>query len=337
MVDSMTQPNLPTPAQQQQAAVEVFAQYEPPLYEAYLEMMVEWLAAVKTAMFAGGIANLGLVPDPFTVFSQSPKWNELAESYTEQVAREVLAAPYKDLFANGTVFETRPFVRNWIAGRTNRLHQVPNEVFGLVSHIVDSATTNGASIPDVTAQVEELFADTNMAKWKNRARTVARTEVVGAYNGGLHDAFSMIVANDPETEWVKRWLATEDARTRPDHVEADGQTVAFGHPFTVGGFSMMHPHDPDAPAKEVINCRCVELLEIKNEPTEMGNRQYLGAAAAKPKADYEPFADPDVSFDVTKWPAKKPAPTTTRAWDDKTSAPAGTVQDDTKAPAKEKQ
>jgi hypothetical protein len=39
---------------------------------------------------------------------------------------------------------------------------------------------------------------------------------------------------------------------------------------------MMYPHDPTAPAKEVINCRCVELLEIKNEPTEMGNRQYKG-------------------------------------------------------------
>lgn len=50
--------------------------------------------------------------------------------------------------------------------------------------------------------------------------------------------------------------------------------------------------------------------------------------AAKIKNDgqmggYEPFADPDVSFDVTKWPTGKPVP--------------GSVQDDTKAPAKEKQ
>jgi hypothetical protein len=192
------------------------------------------------------------------------------------VAREVLAAPYKDLFADGTLFESRPFVRNWIAARENRLQAVPDEVYGAVAQIIDSATTNGASIPDVAAQVEQLFSDTDVQKWKNRARTVARTEVVGAYNGGLHDAFAMIVENDPETEWVKRWLATEDARTRPDHVEADGQTVPFASPFIVGGYQMMYPHDPTAPAKEVINCRCVELLEIKNEPTEMGNRQYKG-------------------------------------------------------------
>jgi hypothetical protein len=161
----MTQPNVPDAAAQKQAAAEVFAQYEPPLYEAYLEMMLEWLAAVKTAMFAGGVANLGLVPDPLAVFSQTPKWAALTAEYTADVARNVLAAPYKDLFADGTLFESRPFVRNWIAERENRLAAVPNEVFGLVSDIINSATTNGASIPDVTAQVEELFSATGMANW----------------------------------------------------------------------------------------------------------------------------------------------------------------------------
>lgn len=277
----MTQPTtLPSADAQRQAAVAVFAQYEPPLYEAYLDMMLEWLAAVKVAMFAGGVARLGLVPDPMTVFSQGPKWAGLMTQYTADVAREVLAAPYRNLFADGTLFESRPFVRNWIAQRENRLNAVPNEVFGLVSHIIDSATVNGASIPDVTAQVEELFDATDVQRWKNRARTVARTEVVGAYNGGIYDAFSMIVANDPGTPWVKRWLATDDQRTRPDHREADGQVVPFSQPFDVGGFAMMYPHDPDGPPQEVINCRCTPLLEIENEPTRMDNRQHRNAMAA---------------------------------------------------------
>lgn len=275
----MTQPvTLPSATAQKQAALEVFAQYEPPLYEAYLEMMLEWMAAVKAAMFTGGVARLGLVPDPLTVFAQTPKWAALTSQYTAQVAADVLAAPYRDLFADGSLFESRPFVRNWIAKRENRLSAVPGEVFGLVSQVIDSATVNGASIPDVTAQIEQLFGDTSVPKWKNRARTVARTEVVGAYNGGLHDAFTMIVGNDPGTEWMHRWLATDDQRTRPDHVDADGQLQPFGHPFTVGGFQMMHPHDPDGPPQEVINCRCVELLEIKNDATKMDNRQYLGAS-----------------------------------------------------------
>jgi hypothetical protein len=276
---AVTQPTLPTATAQKQAAADVFAQYEPPLYEAYLEMMVEWLAAVRTAMFAGGVARLGLVPDPLKVFSQTPRWHALTEQYTEKVAEEVLAAPYRDLFADGTLFESRPFVRNWIADRANRLQRVPDEVYGNVATIIDKATVNGATIPDVQEQIEKLFDATGMQNWKDRARTVARTEVVGAYNGGLHDAFSMIADNDPGTQYVHRWLATDDQRTRPDHREADGQVQPWGTPFDVGGYAMMHPHDPTAPAKEVVNCRCTELMEIKNEPTEMSNRQYLGASA----------------------------------------------------------
>ncbi len=275
----MTQPiTLPSATAQRQAAVEVFAQYEPPLYEAYLDMMIEWLAAVKAAMFAGGVVRLGLVPDPLTVFSQTPKWAALTSQYTADVAREVLAAPYQNLFGNGDLFESRPFVRNWIANRENRLTQVPTEVYGAVAQIIDSATTNGASIPDVTSQIEELLDTTGTQRWANRARTVARTEVVGAYNGGMHDAFSMVAEADTGTRWMHRWLATDDTRTRPDHREADGQLRAWGMPFDVGGFPMMHPHAPDAPAKEVINCRCVELMEIENEPTEMTGRQYLRAS-----------------------------------------------------------
>jgi Phage Mu protein F like protein len=275
----MPPPTLPDAAAQQQAAVEVFAQHEPALYEAYLDMMLEWLAGVRAAMFAGGVAQLALMPDPMTIFSQGPKWAALAAKYTAQVAREVLAAPYRDLFADGQLFNTRPFVRNWIADTDNRLQAVPDQVFGLVSQIIDSATTNGASIPDVQDQIEQLFSATGTPTWKNRARTVARTEVVGAYNGGLHDAFAMIVETDPGTKYVHRWLATEDARTRPDHVEADGQVQPWGEPFRLGPGGlvlMMHPHALGAPANQVVNCRCVELLEIENEPTPMGNRQYKG-------------------------------------------------------------
>jgi len=281
-----TPPPLPDPAAQQQAAVDVFAQYEPTLYEAYLDMIVEWLAAVKAAMFAGGVTQLALVPDPMTVFSMAPKWHAVSAKYTEEVARKVIATPYNDLFADGTIFDTRPFVRNWIADATNRLQAVPDEVFGLVSHVIDAGTTNGASIPDVQDQIEQLFTDTGQQRWKNRARTVARTEVVGAYNGGLHDAFQMLTEIDDETQYVHRWLATEDQRTRPDHREADGQVRPWGVAFTVGGFSMMHPHDPSAPAKEVVNCRCTELMEIAGEPTSMKNRGYkktssLSAAASR--------------------------------------------------------
>ena len=134
----------------------------------------------------------------------------------------------------------------------------------------------------MTKQINELLDVTGSDRWPNRAATVARTEIHNAYVGGMHDAFNVIVDGTPETQWVHRWLATEDDRTRPTHVEADGQVRPFGVPFEVGGSLMLAPGDPTlgAPAEEIINCRCVELLEEADQPTDMTNRGYKLTAAA---------------------------------------------------------
>ena len=50
----------------------------------------------------------------------------------------------------------------------------------------------------------------------------------------------------------------------------------------------MHPGDPAASPANVINCRCVELLEVKGEPTPMAEKwhpgQTIAAAAGDPHA-----------------------------------------------------
>jgi uncharacterized protein with gpF-like domain len=58
---------------------------------------------------------------------------------------------------------------------------------------------------------------------------------------------------------VKRWMATNDDRTRDDHRELnDAVVVGFETPFeTASGDQIRWPHDPGAPGRQVINCRCV--------------------------------------------------------------------------------
>lgn len=92
--------------------------------------------------------------------------------------------------------------------------------------------------------------DANKSTWESRSTTIARTEATGALNAGAIQAMA--------TEGVKcvEWLATSDRRTRRDHHSADGQIRPFGVPFLVGGFPMLHPGDPTAPASETANCRC---------------------------------------------------------------------------------
>jgi ribosomal protein L7/L12 len=86
-----------------------------------------------------------------------------------------------------------------------------------------------------------------------QAERLVRTESTAAANFATSEAATTIFPGD---QLSKEWIASFDDRTRSTHSEADGQIVDQNAPFTVGGFSMMFPGDPSAPAKEVINCRC---------------------------------------------------------------------------------
>lgn len=89
-----------------------------------------------------------------------------------------------------------------------------------------------------------------------RARMIAITETHGA---AMYGAFAAAQASP--LAYRKTWLATEDHRTRPDHAEANGQTVALDEPFIVGGVEMAYPGDFSAPPEQIIRCRCVALFE----------------------------------------------------------------------------
>lgn len=284
----MTQPTPDPYAAQRAAAVEVYTQYEDALYEAYLEMMAGWLVQVQASVLTHGVTSLALMPDPFAIFATTPLWRELSAKYTARAVQEVLAPVYAKVLGPDVLFETRPFVQDFIARMTNNLQGLPDEVFGLVGDVIHAATVNGASIPDVQDQLAALFKATGNAKWEAKARTVAVTTMHTAYAGGMHDAFSALVEDDPDTEWVHRWLATDDTHTRPWHREADGQEQPWGVSFTVGGEQLTHPGDPAGSPANVINCRCVELLEVKGEPTPMAEKWYPGKTLAATAAELDP-------------------------------------------------
>lgn len=69
-------------------------------------------------------------------------------------------------------------------------------------------------------------------------------------------AATQIVQSASGETFYKTWLASADERTRPDHADADGQTVRLDEQFVVGGVAMDAPGDPAAPADEVVGCRC---------------------------------------------------------------------------------
>lgn len=91
---------------------------------------------------------------------------------------------------------------------------------------------------------------------RNRAATIARTEVHKAANQSQHSSIVKASA-DSGLEIEKEWIATNDGRVRDAHRHADGQKAKVDDDFKVGGESMLFPGDRRASAKNVINCRCV--------------------------------------------------------------------------------
>jgi hypothetical protein len=97
-----------------------------------------------------------------------------------------------------------------------------------------------------------------------RAMTIARTEGVGAANNAHIAVIRDFLAKNPGYTVIKGWNANLDTHTRPDHYALHGQSVVgLDTPFVCkSGAQIRWPHDPEAEAKEVINCRCFPTIRI---------------------------------------------------------------------------
>ena len=89
---------------------------------------------------------------------------------------------------------------------------------------------------------------------QDRAMRIAMNETNIIHNYKHHIELS-------KNQITHTWDATLDAVTRPHHWDADGKTVPINEPFVIAGERLMFPGDDSlgATAKNLINCRCIEL------------------------------------------------------------------------------
>jgi SPP1 gp7 family putative phage head morphogenesis protein len=132
-------------------------------------------------------------------------------------------------------------------------------MIGLTSNQASSALTlrktmlmSGAS-PATTSKVVGRWIE---KKLKERAVTIARTEIIRASNAGQHAAWNdaidkqlIRVGGEP-----REWLAADSERTCPICVGLDGEIVPFDQPFSTG--AMYPPTHP--------RCRCSVGLVYEN-------------------------------------------------------------------------
>jgi hypothetical protein len=113
-------------------------------------------------------------------------------------------------------------------------------------------------------------------------RTIAETEVRSALDLSKYEYAKQLAAAGLKLEKIWRH-AGHGANPRPGHIAMDGVTVDFNRHFPVPGTHgkrvwMKYPHDPDAPAAEVINCGCSFEIHVTGtkQRTEAKKREETG-------------------------------------------------------------
>ena len=122
---------------------------------------------------------------------------------------------------------------------------------------VTSGILQGESIKHLADRLQTNIPNMN----RTSAIRAARTAVTGAQNAGRLDSY--LRAEERGIPLKKVWIATLDNRTRHNHAVADGQTVEEDKPFTVGGYELMYPGDPNGPGHEIYNCRCTMIAKVE--------------------------------------------------------------------------
>ncbi len=132
-----------------------------------------------------------------------------------------------------------------MASAENRLSNVGNEVWEHARGELLIGLQNGEGIPELRNRVSAA-TDFTAA----RAELIARSEVASAMNSGALDQMRQI----DTPGMLKEWIAVDDGRVRPDHIEANGEKIPLDGVFSNG----LEPG-------EAPNCRCTYGFDIPND------------------------------------------------------------------------
>lgn len=216
------------------------------------------IAGLWAAVVAGE-----LIPYVTDVFMGSAR--KVAQQIAPQVTPELLDNGSVDFPTEDIFLETTP-AQDYLEVASNRMVRFSDDLWEIARAQLLEGFIEGESIDKLRDRLVETVGIS-----ASRARTVARTEVISASNAG-----SLAMIETVGFTGTKSWMATEDARTRPTHHIADGQTVPIPQPFNVGGSDLMFPGDPTGPPEECINCRCTLTYDLDDEPLTAAGADMTG-------------------------------------------------------------
>lgn len=143
-----------------------------------------------------------------------------------------------------------------------RLKDVGREAASKIGSQLSQVTIGAQPVQDAVRAIQAQLAGPTPV----RATTIVRTEVGRVFAVASEDRLEQAAELVPGLS--KQWRRSGKIHSRWTHDLMDGQIVGAKESFKVpnpgGGFDMMKcPHDPQAPAEQVINCGCVMLPTLK--------------------------------------------------------------------------
>lgn len=137
--------------------------------------------------------------------------------------------------------------------------------------VIMKAIRNETPIPKKT--INAALNRMQQRALKYRGDVISRTESINALRAGQYASIIQAIEKGDlvESDVVKSWDSSGDARTRLTHLQAENdykEGIPLNQPFMVNrasGFgvdAMMYPGDPSGSAENVIQCRCKLIATI---------------------------------------------------------------------------
>ena len=144
------------------------------------------------------------------------------------------------------------------AGLYTRLGQDVSVMKKKISNSISRGIATGRSWGEMAQELDKI---SNIGF--NNAVRITCTEGHRIQNQASFDAGMKAIERGADL--VKVWDATLDGLTRASHRHVDGEVREMDEKFSNG---LMLPLDPNAPASEVVQCRCVLLEKSRSELKE---------------------------------------------------------------------
>ena len=123
----------------------------------------------------------------------------------------------------------------------------------------------GESIDKIADRIYDVVGKNKQSAIRN-----ARTMITSAENHGRLDSYQDLAEKGVIEKKV--WMSTPDDRTRPSHIDMDGEEQNINAIFSNG---CMFPGDGKGPPEEVWNCRCTLHTHIIGIRGANGRIEYL--------------------------------------------------------------